>query len=110
MEAVVVGGGIIGCAIAAEMARRGRTVTLLHDERFGQATVAAAGILGAQCEAKEDAGPALGAFVESRALWPRFLDEHRISREAVELRSDGAIELACEDAEVAELEVRAAWQ
>lgn len=45
-DVVVVGGGIIGCAVAREAARSGHRVTLLEAERAGRgATVAAAGML-----------------------------------------------------------------
>jgi glycine oxidase len=109
MDAIVVGGGLIGCAIAAELQRRGRAVMIAHAGHLGAATTAAAGILGAQCEA-EAAGPVLRALVEGRALWPRFLDDHGLSRDEIELRSDGAVELAHDAAEETALAARAVWQ
>ena len=42
-EAVVIGGGVIGCAVAYYIARRGLTVTLVDQPKRGRATSASAG-------------------------------------------------------------------
>src|SRR5881296_1564450 len=71
-DVVVVGGGIIGCAIAREAALAGLRVRLLDKgEIGGQASGAAAGLLGPQIEAdRED--PLLALGLSSRDLYPDF--------------------------------------
>lgn len=72
MHVVIVGAGIMGCAVGWTLAREGVRVTLLEKAVPGaEASSAAAGILGAQCEA-DGPGPLLDLFLHSRALWPAF--------------------------------------
>jgi glycine oxidase len=71
-DVVVVGGGLIGCALAAELATRGRRVTVIERAEPGaEASGAAAGMLTPQSEAR-----ARGAFfdlaLESRDLHPAW--------------------------------------
>ncbi|WJH37587.1 FAD-binding oxidoreductase [Paenibacillus sp. CC-CFT747] len=57
--ALVVGGGLLGGSIAWELAERGVSVTLLDKGSFGgEASTAAAGMLGAHVETHAD-GPFL---------------------------------------------------
>jgi glycine oxidase len=70
---VVVGGGIMGCACAWELARRGVSVTLFERSVPGaEASSAAAGILGASVEHREG-GPLARLARESRRLYPAFV-------------------------------------
>jgi glycine oxidase len=72
---VVVGGGIMGCACAWDLARRGRSVILFERSVPGaEASSAAAGILGASVEYPEG-GPAARLARESRRLYPGFVRE-----------------------------------
>ena len=74
---VVIGGGIIGCAIARELAGAGCRVTLLEKGRIGsEASSAAAGILCPQLEAE---GPSalLDLGLESLGLYPDFIEAVR---------------------------------
>jgi glycine oxidase len=71
-DVVIVGGGLIGCALAAELAARGRAVTVIERAEPGaEASGAAAGMLAPQSEAR-----ARDAFfdltVESRDLYPAW--------------------------------------
>jgi glycine oxidase len=72
-DVVVVGGGVIGCALATELAARGRAVTVLERAEPGaEASGAAAGMLAPQAEAR-----ARDAFfdlaLESRGLYPAWV-------------------------------------
>ncbi len=70
---VVVGGGIIGCSIARELAGCGCNVVLLERSGIGsEASSAAAGILAPQLEA-EAPTPLLDLGVESMRLYPDFV-------------------------------------
>jgi len=78
MRIVIVGGGIMGCATAVELAARGaRDVLVLERAVPGaEASTAAAGMLAAQVEARTPAE--LDAFVrarESHATWAEALRE-----------------------------------
>jgi glycine oxidase len=72
-DVLVVGGGVIGCALAAELAARGRAVTVIERSEPGaEASGAAAGMLAPQAEAR-----ARDAFfdlaLESRGLYPAWV-------------------------------------
>ncbi len=72
-DVVVVGGGIIGCALAAELAARGRAVTVLErGEPGGEASGAAAGMLTPQHEAREQ-DAFFDLALESRELYPAWI-------------------------------------
>ena len=78
-DVLVVGGGLIGCALAAELAARGVDVTVLdRSEPGAEASGAAAGMLTPQSEAQaRDAFFDLG--IESRAMYPAWVS--RLSEE-----------------------------
>jgi glycine oxidase len=72
-DVLVVGGGLIGCGIAAELAARGRSVLLLERGEPGtEASAAAAGMVSHQVEAREP-GPFFDLVCESRALYPDWV-------------------------------------
>jgi glycine oxidase len=69
-DVVVVGGGLIGCSLAAELARRGQsTVVFERAEPGGEASGAAAGMLSPQADAAEPS-PFFDLALESRGLYP----------------------------------------
>jgi glycine oxidase len=72
-DVLIVGGGLIGCALAAELAERGARVTLLErHEPGGEASGAAAGMLSPQAEA-ESPSAFLDFALESRELYPDWI-------------------------------------
>lgn len=76
-DTVVVGGGLIGCALACELAARGQRVTVLdRGEPGGEASGAAAGMLSPQAEAQEPS-PFFELSLESRELYPAWTDALR---------------------------------
>lgn len=76
-DAVVVGGGVVGCAVAWELAREGLAVTLLErGELAAQASGAAAGMLTPSPEAS-DVGPFLRLARASLALFPSWCEALR---------------------------------
>ncbi len=71
-DVLIVGGGIMGCASAWELARRGLSVTVLERSVPGaEASSAAAGIIGAQAEAHAE-GPMTDLSLLSRTRYPRW--------------------------------------
>lgn len=111
-EILVIGGGVIGLSIARELRKAGvRRITLVEKGVCGgEASWAAAGMLGPQAEADEG-----GAFFDlcsaSRDLYPGFaaelLDETGID---IELERSGTLYLAFTDADVTEVHKRFRWQ
>src|SRR5262245_9808149 len=72
LDVAVLGGGLIGCATARLLARAGLKVALFERGRIGgEASGAAAGMLGVQCESADDFALRLG--LQSRALYPALL-------------------------------------
>ena len=102
---MVVGGGVIGVAIAREAARAGRPGLLLERGETGrEASGASAGMLAAQLEG-HDEGPLARLCLDSRALYPAFLDAvEKESGLSVDRRSEGALLVARGGLAAAEME------
>jgi len=96
-DAIVVGGGIIGCAIAYALAKEGIRVQLIEREEPGcEASSAAAGMLAPQSEAMhEPHGPFFELCRESLRLYPDFVAEiEAVTGLSVDYRREGALFLA----------------
>jgi glycine oxidase len=110
-DAVVVGGGAVGCAIAWRLAQAGLAVALIErGEPGGEATWAAGGILGAQMESVGP-GPMLSLGLASRALHPALAEEllHATGID-VGFRACGVLELAFSERDAKSLRGRWEWQ
>lgn len=110
-EVAIVGGGVIGCAIAWKLAREGVQVTVVERGAIGQeATWAAGGILAPQVEAQKP-GPFLDLCLASRDRYPSFVEE-LISQSETDpaLLSGGVLQLAQDDAELSRLKERLSQQ
>jgi glycine oxidase len=108
---IVVGGGVMGCASAWQLAKRGMLVTVLERSIPGaEASSAAAGILGAQLEA-HGGGAMLELALRSRALYARFAkalgDETSID---VGFRQSGVMRVALDASGAKALTEQTAWQ
>lgn len=109
-DVLIIGGGIVGCACAFELAKRGARVTLLEYGKTGmQATNAAAGLLAPLGES--DAPTAilrtgLRALREYPALVAELRERCGFD---VELR-DGILKVAFDEDEAAALQRRFSWQ
>ncbi|HXK20630.1 MAG TPA: glycine oxidase ThiO [Polyangiaceae bacterium] len=108
---VIIGGGVMGCAAAYELSRRGVAVTVLERSVPGaEASSAAAGILGAQVEAQH-AGPLTELGLLSRRLFPQLVKElERVSGVALGYRRSGVLKVAYAAGDVAQLTRELAWQ
>src|SRR5438105_2621603 len=72
-DIVVVGAGIVGCAVAYELARRGASVQIVDDRPAGMgATQASAGVLAPYIEARQT-GPLLELTTRSLGLFDKFI-------------------------------------
>src|SRR5687767_14444166 len=110
-DVIVIGGGVMGCAVALRLAQNGAAVTVIERGIPGaEASSAAAGILGPQWEADEP-GPLLELGLRSRALYPAFASELReLSGIDIGYVRGGVLEVALAEADEAPLRARAAWQ
>jgi glycine oxidase len=108
---VIVGGGVMGCAAAYELAKSGARVTVLERSVPGaEASSAAAGILGAQVEA-HGAGPLTDLALLSRKLYPKLVRElEKCSGIAVGYRRAGVLKVGYGAAAVTRLLRDVAWQ
>ena len=110
-DVAVIGGGIMGCAVALRLAQRGIGVTVIERGIPGaEASSAAAGILGPQIEA-EGPGPLLELGLRSRALYPALAAELRdLTGIDVGYDRSGVLMVAFDEGGEAALSARRAWQ
>ena len=94
-DVVVVGGGIVGLAVAWRAARAGLTVTVLDPSPGDGATRAAAGMLAPVTEADFGEDDALRLHLAAAGAWPGFAADLRAATGAdVGLRTAGTLTLA----------------
>jgi glycine oxidase len=110
-DAIVVGAGLIGSAIAWLLARAGRSVHLIDAGTLGgEASSAGAGMLAPGGEYKEPSAHAHFA-IESLAMYPAFVQQlESDSGLQIDFRNCGAIELAFVAADWSELRRQAGVQ
>jgi glycine oxidase len=103
-DIVVVGAGVVGCAVAYELARRGASVELVDDRPAGSgATQASAGMLAPFIEAREP-GPLLDLTARGLQRYDEFVARVLAdSGASVKYRRAGTIEVALEESSVAGL-------
>ena len=108
-QVVIVGAGIIGCAIARELAVRGTPAIVIDDRPVGGgATRASAGMLAPYVEA-HDRGPLLDLAVRSLDLYDDWIAALRRDIDGdVEYRRIGTLEVALDDEGASELRRAAA--
>lgn len=110
-DVLVVGGGLIGCSIARELAREGMSVTVLERGTVGSgASQDAAGMLAPQAEADEP-GPFLDLCIESAHLFPALAEQlfDEVAGE-IRYRTDGSFLVAFDDEEAERLRATAEKQ
>src|SRR6476646_5548090 len=110
-DVAIIGGGIMGSAVALRLAQRGVGVTVVERGIPGaEASSAAAGILGPQMEA-DGPGPLLELGLASRALYPSLAAELRDAT-GIDVGYDrsGVLAVAFDEAGAAELVQRQGWQ
>lgn len=108
-DIIVVGAGIVGCAIASELARRGASVQLVDGRQAGMgATQASAGVLAPYIEATADT-PLLALAVRSLDLFDEFVArEASDSGVAVPYRRTGTLDVALQEGAMGKLRATAA--
>lgn len=103
-DVIVIGAGIIGCAAAYELSRRGARVRVLDAREIaGGATQASAGVLGPHIEG-HDRGPLLALGVRSLGLYDDFIARLRADHGAgIEYERSGTLEVSLTDEGAARL-------
>lgn len=104
-DAIVIGGGIIGCSIALRLAQARLSVVVIErGEPGAEASSAAAGMLAPQGETVE-LSPFLELCLASRDLYPSFVAEvEELSGERVGYRRDGTLLVAVDEVECRKLD------
>ena len=98
-DTLVVGGGLIGLACTAALAREGISSTVLDDVRTGSASAAAAGMLAPSVD--REAGPAHAFAIAARERFPGYLEWLRAGTGiAVPLNTNGILQVALSPAGV----------
>jgi glycine oxidase len=107
-DVVVIGSGIVGCAVAYELARRGVSVDVIDDRQIAMgATQASAGVLAPYIEAREDS-PFLDLTVKGLALYDEFVSRVCAdSGHSVPYRRTGTFDVALDEADFRGLKVNA---
>ena len=111
MEVLIVGAGVVGCAVAWRLQQAGVRCTVLERSIPGaEASSAAGGILAPQAEA-DGPGPFLELCLASRALYPAFVRELREASDVdVAFRPCGVLAVRFDDVGVEEVRQRIGWQ
>ena len=110
-DAILLGGGIIGAALADELARRGQRVAIVERGTIGsEASTAAAGILAAQVDVPEP-GPFFDFCQAARRMYPRWVEQlERRSGLKVGFHVDGILQLMLTAGEERVMKRQAKWQ
>ncbi len=113
-DVLIIGAGIIGCSIAYELARAGRSVLVIEKTRVGaEASSAAAGMISAQLShATEHPTPSFFHLqIESRALFPKVVTElEKESGLVVDFKQNGIFYLLFSKKEMSAMQSRIQWQ
>ena len=110
-DAAIIGGGVIGCAVAWRLGQAGLRVVVIERGEIGrEASWAAGGMLAPLAEANQ-ADAFFELAVASRAMYADFARElHETTGIDIEYRTEGTLYLALSDADEKELEHRWQWQ
>lgn len=110
-DTLIVGGGVIGVAIAYELAKAGLKPLVVEKNTLGsQSTGAGAGMLGAQVEMRQP-GPLYDLGLASRALFPQWREELlEVGNIDIELQTSGIFRLATSEEDRQALLDRHRWQ
>ena len=109
-NALVIGSGVIGLAVADALAKRRVSVTVVDTRAPGAgASQASAGILAPFTEA-DDASPLLGLAARSLSLFDEFIrSAAERSGRRIEYARSGTLEVGFDDHEIQRLKASAAW-
>ncbi|MDA8195242.1 MAG: glycine oxidase ThiO [Thermaerobacter sp.] len=110
-DALIIGGGVVGTALAYELSQQGISVTLLEQNAVGSATsYGAAGMLPPQVEAHEP-GALLDLALESFQRYPGWQAElYAMTGMSIDLDTRGIVQIAESPAGQQALRAQMNWQ
>ena len=111
VDVAIIGGGVMGCAIAWQLARRGVSCALVERGVFGSgASGATAGVVGPLWHLDPDDPALFGLGLRSLELFPQWAAELSEAGVNPEFQQNGVMKLAFTEDEVAELHETHKWQ
>ena len=115
MDVGIVGGGLVGIALAVALRERGVRASVFERSKLGaEASSGAGGILGAQTESHGPDDPTalpLSILLEARSVAIEWAEELEASGAGpTGLSREGVLELALDPSDLERLETRALWQ
>jgi len=110
-DAIIIGGGVIGCSIAFHLSKLKKKVLLLERQQIGcEASSAAAGMLSVQAELKAR-DPLFESARLSRDMFPAIASELReLTHIDIELIHNGQLKLAENEEQTKAFKTLADWQ
>jgi glycine oxidase len=110
-DAIIIGGGIIGCSIALRLASEGLSLALIERDKIGcESSRAAAGMLCPQTE-KLEPGAYFDLCLRSRSMYADFADRIKeISDIDPQYRDEGTIFVALDEKDAEESRLWTDWQ
>ncbi len=104
-DVIVVGAGIVGCAIAYELTRRGASCIVIDSRLIGMAATNAAGGILAPLAEFQRPGALVDLGLQSLQLYPRWVEQLReeVPEIDVEFQLSGVLRVAFSDGDMAEL-------
>jgi glycine oxidase len=110
-DIVVVGGGVVGCAIARELARAGAKVVVVERGEIGREASWAAGGILTPVHLAEYPGPLAGLCRASASLYPSLVEDLRRETSIdIEYRVSGMLMLARNNEDRRAIETLATWK
>ncbi|HLT28763.1 MAG TPA: glycine oxidase ThiO [Myxococcaceae bacterium] len=108
---LIIGGGVMGCAIGLRLRQAGKQVLILERAVPGaEASSAAAGMLAPQMEA-DGPGPFFDLCMLSKARYPAFTEElEELSGMRVDYLRSGLLHVAFNEAELPDFDAQVGWQ
>ena len=111
IDVAIVGGGVIGCSIAYELAKRGVDCTVLEKSAFGAgASGATAGVVSPLRHVDPNVRPMWQLGMRSLELFPVLAAELAWAGVDPEFRQTGVLKLAFTEEQAAELHDEVEWQ
>ena len=110
-DVAIIGGGVTGCFLAYELAKRGVQATVLEKTSFGAgASGASAGMISPLWHIDHDVPAMFRLGLRSLELFPGVAAELSEAGVDPEFRQNGVLKLAFSDEEAAELRAGLEWQ
>jgi len=110
-DVIVVGGGVIGCSIAYQLAKQGMSATVLERGQFGSgASGATAGVIGPLWHVDPNHKAVFDLGMRSLELFPGLASELAEAGVNPEFQHRGILKVAFNPAQVDELKQNLTWQ